>query len=84
MKSITIATAILFFTTIACKKEKGQKCYWDILLNNQARYNWLDKPTSDQIKKIQDTCSCTVTVNETCVSCDINVTTQGGLDVPCR
>jgi hypothetical protein len=87
MKSLTITLAVIFLTATACKKDKnesGQKCSWNVILNNRVVYEWLDKPSSTQVKKIEDSCSCVVTVNEVCFSCNASVTTAGGIDVPCR
>lgn len=76
----------LMLSATACKKEKstGQKCVWNVILNNKVAYEWLDKPTADQVKKIEDSCSCTIKVNEVCFNCNATVTTAGGIDVPCK
>jgi hypothetical protein len=84
MKRLIITIAVVIITVIACKKDKGRKCYWDIVINNQIKDSRIDKPAPDQLRKIEDTCSCVVSVKENCFSCDITVTTQGGFDVPCR
>lgn len=86
MKHLTITLTFLALTAIACKKEKhaGQKCVWNVIFNDRSVYEWLDKPSSDQIKKIEDSCSCTFTVNEVCFSCNTSVTTAGGIDVQCK
>lgn len=85
MKNLTITIAVLITTTIACKKsdDNKRKCYWDAKVNNRPLY-WHTKPSAETIKKIQDTCACTFIVNETCVSCDVQMTDPSGLDVPCR
>ena len=86
MKKITITLAIIIVAVIACKKEKneGKKCVWNVIFNNQVAYEWLDKPTADQVKKIEDSCSCTIKVNEACFNCNTTVTTAGGIDVKCK
>lgn len=87
MKSLTITLAVLFLTVSACKKDKnesGQKCSWNVIINDRVAYEWLEKPSLAQIKTIENSCSCTITVNEICFPCSASVTTAGGIDVPCR
>jgi hypothetical protein len=84
MKKLIIAVAFLITATIACKKDKGRKCLWSANINNRAHYIWMEKPSSIEIKRIEDSCACSIAVNESCVSCDVNLTDQGGRDVPCR
>jgi hypothetical protein len=83
---IILAIALMAFTAIACKKEKtsGRKCVWNVILNNRVAYEWLEKPSSDQVKQVEISCSCTVTVNEVCFSCNTSVTTASGIDVQCK
>jgi hypothetical protein len=86
MKHLTITLIILALTATACKKEKqdGQKCVWNVILNNQVAYEWLGKPTDFQVKLITDSCSCAIKVNEVCFSCNTTVTTASGIDVQCK
>lgn len=85
MKLLTITLSFLALFA-SCKKEKheGQKCVWNVIINNQVAYEWLERPSVDQIKTIEASCSCTIKVNEVCFSCNASVTTSGGLDVPCK
>lgn len=86
MKHLIITLIFFASSAIACKKEKqdGRKCVWNVIFNNQVAYEWLEKPSSDQIQKIEDSCACTVKVNEVCFSCNTTVTTAGGIDVECK
>jgi hypothetical protein len=86
MKKIIITIAVTV-VAIACKKDKdqpGQKCVWNVIFNDKVAYEWLSKPTADQVKKIEDSCACTITVNEVCFSCNTTVTTSTGIDVQCK
>jgi hypothetical protein len=85
MKHLTITLSLLAIFT-ACKKEKheGQKCVWNVIINNQVAYEWLEKPSADQIKIIEASCSCTIKVNEVCFSCNATVTTASGVNVECK
>jgi hypothetical protein len=85
MKIFTITTFLVVLA--ACKKDKdqpGQKCVWNVIFNNQVAYEWLAKPTADQVKKIQDSCACIIKVNEVCFDCNTTVTTSTGIDVQCK
>ena len=86
MKYLTITLIILAFSATACKKDKpaGQKCVWNVILNNRVAYEWLQKPSDLQVKLITDSCSCTIKVNEICFDCNTMVTTSAGVDVQCK
>lgn len=85
MKRITITIAVVIVALLACKKEGSQKCYWSAIKNGQPIYAWHNnKPSTDQIKKVQDTCSCTITLDEHCYPCSMTVTDPGGNDVSCQ
>ena len=80
MKRITITIAFVAIAAFSCKK-KTKYCYW--LGNSGTRlvYVWENsKPTADQIKKVTDTCSCTITLQEKCSSCK---TDGSGNDFDC-
>jgi hypothetical protein len=82
MKKFTITIAIITLAVIACKK-KSEYCYYEAMKGNSPIYIWeYNKPSSDQVQKVQDTCSCAVTIKETCLPCKTR-TDAGGNDIGC-
>jgi hypothetical protein len=85
MKKNTITLVVLIAFAIACKKDSNkQKCYWSANSGSRVVNAWHNKPSSDQVKKAQDSCSCQITVEEHCFPCNMTVTDPGGTDVECR
>lgn len=85
MKRITITIAVVIITLLACKKETKQKCFWTANKGNLPIYSWQhNKPSNDQVQKVLDTCSCSVTLEEHCFPCSQDVTDWGGNDVSCQ
>jgi hypothetical protein len=80
-----IITIIFLSTSIfACKKKQDTYCYYEAMKGSNSIYVWVVyKPTNDQIKKVQDSCACTVTIKESCVPCNGTITDQGGTDIAC-
>jgi len=84
MKYLTITLIFLVSTTFACKKKTDTYCYYEAMKGSASIYTWVVfKPTNDQIKKVQDSCTCTVTIKESCVSCNGRVTDASGNTIAC-
>jgi hypothetical protein len=84
MKYLTITLIFLASAAIACKKKKGQYCYYEAIKGSTPIYTWVvTKPSNDEIQKVQDTCRCTVSIKETCVPCEGTITDGSGNDIDC-
>jgi hypothetical protein len=83
MKKLTIAIAVVTLAAFACKKKSDKYCYYEAMKGTRSIYTWeYNKPSNDQVQKVQDTCYCTVTVKETCLPCKPR-TDANGNDIPC-
>lgn len=86
MKKFTIAIAFLI-VAVACKKEKRQGCYYEAVKDGAANgtppvFVWRrNRPSNDQVQRVQDSCICVVSIRETCLPCDAGYTDPGGFDV---
>lgn len=77
--TLALATAL----TIACKK-KSQYCYYTGKEGNRVVYIWeYNRPSSSQIQQVQDTCFCTLSIQETCLPCKPR-TDSSGTDFGCE
>lgn len=81
MKRIPITIAIVILALFACKK-KTEYCYWLGKSGTRLVYVWeTNKPSTDQIQKVQDTCFCTLSLEHYCQPCK---TDAGGNDYDCN
>jgi hypothetical protein len=84
MKKLNIILFAIILIAIACKKKKDQWCQYQAMNGPNPIYAWdVNRPSNDQIKKVEDTCKCTVSIMEICQPCTGQVTDAAGNPIAC-
>jgi hypothetical protein len=83
MKKLITPLVLVLILAFACKK-KSQYCYYLGKDGNRVVYAWeYNRPSNTQIQQVQDTCFCTLKIEETCLPCKPR-TDSSGTDLGCE